>query len=106
MDVLHGLVKQLGQVRAYDGCDGVILPPVLRALGGGVPSTMSKVVEEIAVDREPSGVADVYPLRQLCRGASRLWRKMMAGDDVRPGVGAKALFGRRMAPSSSPRSAR
>ena len=32
--VLNGLVKLLGQVRALDGRDGVVLPPILRALGG------------------------------------------------------------------------
>ena len=66
VDVLHGLVKLLGQVRALDGCDGVVLPPVLRALGAGCAEHHLRVVDEIAVDREAlRRRADVYPLRQL-----------------------------------------
>ena len=67
VDVLNGLVKQLGQVRALDGGDGVVLPPVLRALGAGRAEHHVRVFDEVAVDREAfRRRADVYPLRQLC----------------------------------------
>ena len=67
VDVLHGLVKQLGQVRALDGCDGVVLPPVLRALSGGRAEHHVRVVDEVAVDREAlRRRTDMYPIRKLC----------------------------------------
>ena len=94
VDVLHGLVKQLGQVCALDGGDGVVLPPVLRALGAGRAEHHLRVVEEVAVDREAlRRRADVYPLRQLCRRSLASLEKNDVRDDVRPGIGTKGVVG-------------
>ena len=87
-------MKQLGQVRALDGRDSVVLPPVLRALGGGRAEHHVRVVDEIAVDREAlRHRADVYPIRQLCYGLLTPLQEDDVRDDVRTRVGAEGVVG-------------
>ena len=94
MDVLHGLVKQLGKLRALDGRDGVVLPPVLRALGGRRAEHHVRVLQKVIVDGKAVLIfADVYPLWKLsCRSLAPL-EKNDVRDDVRTRVGTKGVVG-------------
>ena len=61
-----GLVKLSRQVRALDGCDGVVLRGVLCALGGRRAEHHLRVLQKVIVDLEAVlSFADVYPLWKL-----------------------------------------
>ena len=70
----HRIVEQLGKVRAGDGRHGVVLLPILGALGCGLAQYHLRVFLKIAVDHEALWhFPGLHPIR-LCdlRGAPLL----------------------------------
>ena len=94
MYVLDGLMQLLGQIRALDGRDGVILRGVLCALRCGRSQHHFRVVKEVFVYLKAIGrVANVYPVGKL--GQRKL--APLEEDDVRhnlrPRIGAESVVG-------------